>query len=131
MAITIGESATAGYLGLLNPITGTAYNAVQTLVTNDASQDKEVSAVLFKNFHTSAVTVNIYYLPNNAGAVRTPASEDDYKIWECAIPAPSGTESGMRCFDIPVYLAATNDTIRVYASTTSVVLALANGYEKS
>jgi hypothetical protein len=126
MALTIGESATAGYLGFLNPITATAYTAPQTLVTCNASEDKECSHIIFFNFHTVAVTVCIYYLPNNGGAVRVPASEDSYKIAEHSI----GINKSWT-WDIPTYLAATNDTIGVYASVTAVVNALAMGYEKT
>jgi len=124
MSIIRGESESQGYLGFLNGMTGTAYTTVQTLVTNDASQSKTVTSIIVFNYHTSAVTFNLYYLPNNAGAVRTPASEDQYKIWEVSIAA-SDTE----VFDIPVQLNATNDTLRCYASTTAVVNAVAFGYE--
>ena len=113
-------------MGFLNPITATAYTAPQSLVTNNASQDKECSHIIFFNFHSSAVTVNIYYLPNNSTAVRVPASEDSYKIAQHSIGADKTWT-----WDIPTYLAATNDTIGVYASVTAVVNALAMGYEKS
>jgi len=125
-ALTIGESATAGYIGLINGIVSITYAAPDTLVTNNASQDKECSHIIFFNYHSAAVVVKIYYLPNNATAVRVPASEDQYKIAEHSIGADKTWT-----WDIPMYLAATNDTIGVTASTTAVVNCLAFGYEKA
>lgn len=126
MALSAGESATQGYLGIINGCTGVAYTAPQTLVTNNASQSKIVTLCHFFNFHSSAVTVNFYILPNSSGAVRTPASEDEYKFFEESIAALD-----YFVWDVPAYLAATNDTIRIYASVTAVINAIAWGYEKT
>lgn len=125
MAYTPGESATQGYLGLINGCTGVAYSSPTTLVTNNAAQTKTLTSITIFNFHSAAVVCNIYYLPNNATAVRTPASEDDYKFFQISVAADD-TE----VVDIPWQLNATNDTVRVYSSVTAVTNYLAMGYEE-
>ncbi|KKM77875.1 hypothetical protein LCGC14_1365640 [marine sediment metagenome] len=127
MTLIPGESTTVGYLGLLNPISsGTAYTNVETLVTNAASQRKTITMIHIFNFHSSAVTVNGYYLPNSSSSVRTPASEDDYKIFEESIDALD-----FFIYDGTLQLNGQNDTVRLYASTADVINVFAFGAEYS
>lgn len=84
-------------------------------LTRGASNDLVVKEIRLSNTSASDVVVRIWIAPNDSGAVRTVADDDQYEV-KVTVPA-----------DDTVYvpfndkLDAQNDTVQMKAATTGVV----------
>lgn len=111
-------------LGRVTPVTATAVGTADTLVTNDANYDTIVKRITIYNSHTSAVTVTLCFVPDNAAQVATADANDVF--WSQSIAADDTLI--LNSDDLSKPLTDTNDTIQVYASVGSKINIMADGY---
>jgi len=108
-------------LGRVAYVTATTVGTAQTLVTNATTLDTVVTHIILHNTNTSAITVTLCKVPASGGSVDTADINDEY--WQQSVGA-----SETRTIDLPLYLTATNDTVKIYASVASKVNAYAMGF---
>ena len=96
-------------------ITATTSGTAQVIVTNPTGYDTVGDYIMIFNTHTSAVTVYLYQVDDNALAVGTLAATDQF--FEYALAAKETLLLGRQ--DIMIVMTDTNDTLQTYASVTA------------
>ena len=98
-------------------------DSAAAVVTNAASTTTYIRSIILHNTHTSALTVTLYNVPDNAGAVGTAASANQF--YDESIGA---SDIVMLEFPAPgIVLEDTNDTIQGVCGTASKVTIQAYG----
>ena len=98
-------------------IVATTVGTANALVTNVLGYDTSVDYIMLFNTHTSAVTVTLLQVNDNAGSAGTPAATD---VWyEKALPTRKSILFGRQ--DIMIMLNDTGDTLNAYADVASKI----------
>ena len=91
--------------------------AAGTVFTNPAAQTTYVRLIVIHNTNATAETVDLWNVPDNAGAVGT--ASDANKFWQESVAADATT---MIEFPVPgLVLESENDTIQAKTTTGSKV----------
>lgn len=87
-------------------------NSVGAIYTNPSGDKTLIASVMVHNTNSTAETVDIWWVPDNAGAVGTAA--DAKRIARMVLPA-----GDTQFFDLayPIILKDTNDTIQASSTT--------------
>lgn len=105
-------------------ITGSNYATADQLVVNATTKDTIITKITLYNVHTSAVTVTLLRVLNNAGAVATGTVTDIF--WSQSIAAGDTVIIGHT--DVSLPLTATNDSLQCYAGTADKVNVFVDGF---
>lgn len=101
----------------LTPITTIANSTPAVVYTNPASTTSYVRTIVIHNTNTSAETVTLYNVPDNAGAAGTAAATNQFYKQEIAADSTVILE-----FAVPgIMLTDTNDTLQASTTTASKV----------
>lgn len=104
-------------------LTATAGGAsAQLLYTNPAATVSTITNVTITNNDSVARTVTIARVPNSGGAVGTEAQA--YRFVNAMVVQPQRT---IVVSDLRLVLGATNDTLKAFASVTSMINIFASG----
>ena len=96
-------------------ITATTSATAEVITTNPTAYDTSVDYIMIYNTNSSAVTVYLYQVDDNALAVGTLAATDQF--FQYALAA---YETILLCRqDIMIIMTDTNDTLKAYASVTA------------
>lgn len=115
MAYTHGRLVSSGIT--------TISDSVGAVVTNDSGETTYIRLIVIHNTNTTAETVLLHYVPDNAAAVGTAA--DANKIWEKSVTADETIY-----IEFPaqgIVMSDTNDTIQAVTDTASKVTIMAFG----
>lgn len=105
-------------------ITGSSYATADQVVVNATTKNTIITKITLYNAHSSAVTVVLMRVLNNAGAVATPTVVDIF--WSQSIAAGDTIILGHT--DVSRPMLATNDTLQVYADVASKVNIFVDGF---
>jgi hypothetical protein len=101
----------------------TAIGNAEAIVTNATGKDTCIDYLILYNIHTSAVTVTLGIVDDNAGSVGTMATTD--VIYVVSLAQNETVFLGKQ--DLGIWLNDTNDTLKGYASVADKVNVFAFG----
>jgi len=96
-------------------ITATTSGTAEVITTNPTAYDTVVDYIMIFNTHSSAVTIYLYQVDDNALQVGTLAATDQF--FQYALAAYETLLLGRQ--DIMLVMSDTNDTLKAYASVTA------------
>ena len=109
------KSTDAGFIG----------TSVSTILTRGASNDLVVKQIRLTNQDTSNIVTRVWIAPNDGGAVRTVADDDQYEV---SLSVPLGDSVW---FPVNQRLESQNDTVQVKAATASKVSVVVSYIEET
>ena len=96
-------------------ITATTAGTAEVIATTPTTYDYSIDYIMVFNTHSSAVTIYLYQVNDNAGSVGTLAATDQF--FQYALAAYETLLLGRN--DIMLIMTDTNDTLKAYASITA------------
>jgi len=100
-------------------------STTETIYANPAATKTFIPSILLHNTHTVAVTVTLYSVPNNAGAVGTAATGNQFFKESLA------ANESYPINDHSFILDGTNDTIQAVASVDAKVTIFLSGFTQT
>lgn len=103
----------------------TLSDSAAAIYTNPASTTTFITSIMLHNSHSSAITVNLYRVPDSTGNAGTAA--DTNQFFEKSMAA----NETIVINDATMILGDTNDTIQGVAGTASKVTIFIDGVKKT